>query len=58
MRELQRHFAPRATFAQLRDIAQTTPIREFKAGEVVAESVLALIAIVLLRRWKWKEKEV
>jgi len=35
VRELQRHFAPKATFAQLRDIAQNTPIHEFKAGDTI-----------------------
>jgi len=35
VRELQRHFAPQATFEQLRDIAQNTPIQEYKAGDVV-----------------------
>jgi len=35
VRELQRHFAPQATFEQLRDIAQSTPIQEYKAGDVI-----------------------
>jgi len=32
VRELQRHFAPRSTIAELRDIADMTEIRQFKAG--------------------------
>lgn len=35
VRELQRHFAPKATFQQLRDIAQNTPVCEFKSGDTV-----------------------
>ena len=37
VRELQRQFAPRATFADLRDIGQRTTIREYKAGDVIFE---------------------
>ena len=50
VRELQRHFAPRATFAQLRDIAQTTPIHEFKAGEVIYNEGDEEASIHLVRR--------
>jgi len=50
VRELQRHFAPQATFAQLRDIAQTTPIREFKAGELIYNQGDEGASIHLIRR--------
>ncbi|HUO81456.1 MAG TPA: cyclic nucleotide-binding domain-containing protein [Gammaproteobacteria bacterium] len=35
VRELRRHFAPRAGFADLREIAEACEVRHFKAGEVV-----------------------
>jgi Fe-S-cluster-containing hydrogenase component 2/thioredoxin reductase/CRP-like cAMP-binding protein len=35
VRELQRHFAPRATLAELRDIADGLKVRRYKAGEIV-----------------------
>lgn len=35
VRELQRHFAPRATLAELRDIASSLKVRRYKAGEIV-----------------------
>ncbi len=35
VRELQRHFAPQADFAQLRDIARAIPICEYKAGDTI-----------------------
>ncbi|HTV96481.1 MAG TPA: cyclic nucleotide-binding domain-containing protein [Steroidobacteraceae bacterium] len=35
VRELQRHFAPRATLAELRDIAADLKVRRYKAGEIV-----------------------
>jgi Fe-S-cluster-containing hydrogenase component 2/thioredoxin reductase len=35
VRELQRHFAPYAKIADLRDIAASTTLREYKAGEAV-----------------------
>jgi Fe-S-cluster-containing hydrogenase component 2/thioredoxin reductase/CRP-like cAMP-binding protein len=35
VRELQRHFAPRATLAELRDIAAGLKVRRYKAGEAV-----------------------
>lgn len=50
VRELQRHFAPKATFAQLRDIAQNTPIREFKAGETIFAAGDVGEAMHLIRR--------
>jgi Fe-S-cluster-containing hydrogenase component 2 len=50
VRELQRHFAPKATFAQLRDIAQNTPIREFKAAQTLFTEGDAGDAMHLVRR--------
>ena len=35
VRELQKHFAPYATFRDLRDIASRVTVRQYKAGEVV-----------------------
>ncbi|MBM4202674.1 MAG: cyclic nucleotide-binding domain-containing protein [Gammaproteobacteria bacterium] len=35
VRELRRHFAPEASFADLREIALACPIRQFRAGEVL-----------------------
>jgi Fe-S-cluster-containing hydrogenase component 2/thioredoxin reductase len=35
VRELRRHFAPHATLAELRDIADDLQVRRYKAGEIV-----------------------
>jgi thioredoxin reductase/Fe-S-cluster-containing hydrogenase component 2/CRP-like cAMP-binding protein len=35
VRELQKHFAPYATFRDLRDIASRVTVRQYKAGDVV-----------------------
>jgi Fe-S-cluster-containing hydrogenase component 2/CRP-like cAMP-binding protein/thioredoxin reductase len=35
VRELQRHFAPRATFRDLRDIAARSPVRRYEAGATI-----------------------
>jgi Fe-S-cluster-containing hydrogenase component 2/CRP-like cAMP-binding protein/thioredoxin reductase len=35
VRELQRHFAPRATARELRDIAAQVAVRRYKAGELI-----------------------
>jgi Fe-S-cluster-containing hydrogenase component 2 len=37
VRELQRHFAPRATVQALREIADRTKLRQFKAGATIFE---------------------
>ena len=50
VRELQRQFAPNATFADLRDIAQRTPIQEFKAGQTVFTEGEEGDAMHLIRR--------
>lgn len=58
VRELQRHFAPYATFRELRDIATRVTLRKLKAGEVLFSEgelggslfVLRSGAITLLRR--------
>jgi Fe-S-cluster-containing hydrogenase component 2/thioredoxin reductase len=50
VRELQSHFAPKATFGQLRDIAQNTPIREFRAGDTIYEQGDSGEAMHLIRR--------
>ncbi len=50
VRELQRHFAPKATFSELRDIAQNTPIREYKAGETLFTAGDLGDAMHLIRR--------
>ncbi|MCZ6642857.1 MAG: cyclic nucleotide-binding domain-containing protein, partial [Gammaproteobacteria bacterium] len=50
VRELQRQFAPKAEFADLRNIALSTEIRHYKAGENIYEEGESGASLHLIRR--------
>ena len=49
VRELQRHFAPHATFRELRAMAGRVAVRQFKAGEVIYKEGAVAASLFMLR---------